>query len=86
MTTEKTNGKPRFTPTEERLLAVLGDGEPHNRAELVACLWVEGSEWRNVNPHLVSLRKKVREEKKVIVCQVVNRRFMYRMLALLPRG
>ena len=73
-----------WTPTQARLMEVLGDGEPHPRDELVACLEDEMSEWRNVAPHLTYLRKKLRPEQDVI-CQVVNRAFMYRLIALVKR-
>jgi hypothetical protein len=79
------NGKLRFTPTEERLLAVLGDGEPHSRDELVACLADELSGWKHVKWHLTSLRKHLRPQRKEVICQVVNRAFKYRLVQLVNR-
>ena len=81
MTTEG-NG---WTPTQARLMEVLGDGEPHARDELVACLEDEMSEWKNVKPHLTYIRKKLRPQQQEIVCQVVNRAFMYRLVGLVNR-
>jgi hypothetical protein len=73
-----------WTPTQARIMEVLGDGKPHARDELVACLEDEMSEWRNVAPHLTAVRKKLRPSRDVI-CQVVNRAFMYRLVGLVNR-
>ena len=77
-----TNG---FTPTEKRLLEVLGDGLPHDRDELVACLADELSGWKVVKCHLTSLRKHLRPNHQEIICQVVNRAFKYRLVQLINR-
>ena len=72
-----------FTPTQRRLLDVLSDGEVHDRDELVACLEDGLSVWRNVNPHLIAIRKKLRPNRQDIICQVLNRRFVYRLIGLI---
>jgi hypothetical protein len=76
------NGK-RMTPTEERLMAVLGDGEPHSREELVACLNDELSSWDSVKSTISVLRKKLHPGRQTIVCQVLNRKFKYRLVGLI---
>ena len=75
-----------WTPTQRRLMDVLGDGEPHTREQLVACLEDSQSEWRNVNPHLVAIRKRLRLERQDVICQVLKRQFLYRLIAFPYRG
>ena len=71
-----------FTPTQRRLLDVLSDGEVHDRDELVKCIGDELAVWKNVPPHLTAIRKKLRLNRQDIICQVVNRRFKYRLVGL----
>jgi len=74
-----------FTPTQRRIVDALADGEVHDRDELVACIEDELAVWKNVSPHLTAIRKKLRLDRRDIICQVVNRRFMYRLVGLLSR-
>lgn len=46
-----------YTPTQERILAVLADGEPHPASELWGCLGDELSNGNALNNHITVLRK-----------------------------
>lgn len=72
-----------FTPTHKRMLAVLADGLPHRREELHACLSDELGPINNIHVHISNMRKKLRARGQDIVCEVVNRRFLYRHVRLL---
>lgn len=60
----------RFTPTQQRLLAVLSDGEPHSPAELSKCvnddLAVDGV----LRNHIKLLRDKLFSVGELIVCEI----------------
>jgi hypothetical protein len=83
----------KFTATQQRILDVLADGQPHARKELWACIpSAEGIEDPKLlqeyarcqaNRHLVAIRSKLRAVGEDIVCVVVNRRMCYRHVKLL---
>jgi DNA-binding response OmpR family regulator len=57
-----------LTPTERRLLALLSDGCPHRREELLACLYDDYSpSVLTLNVHLCNLRKKLAVDERVVV-------------------
>ena len=72
-----------FTPTERAMLAVLSDGLPHRRQELIACLPDELGLAVNMQMHVSRARKKLRPVGQDIVCEIVNRQFCYRHVRLL---
>ena len=77
-----------YTPTEERLLAVLGDGMDHSPAELMGCLYDEMSGRGTLSTHIHHLRKKLQRKGTDIVC-VANhgrRAPCYRYVRLIRRG
>ncbi len=83
---------PKFTKTQQRILAVLSDGLPHLRKELWATVpSVQGMAEEHqkefarlqTNQYLVGLRSKLRIVGEDIVCEIVNRRLCYRHVRLL---
>lgn len=73
-----------YTPTEARIVEVLSDGMPHPMRELVACLWdADQGDASNVHPHLTAIRSHLRPKGEDILCQMVNRRLMYRHVRLI---
>lgn len=72
-----------FTPTQQRLLAVLADGMPHSQQELIACLGDSEATMANVHAHLAKLRPKMRPAGEDILCVVHNRQCWYRHVRLL---
>jgi hypothetical protein len=48
-----------FTPVERKMLAVLGDGRPHARPELHACLYDDLGTAANIRWHVMNLRRKL---------------------------
>lgn len=74
-----------YTPTQKRMLDLLGDGLPHTRQALHACLWDENGPLSNIWSHVSLLRKRLRPLGRDIVCEIVNRRICYRQVVLLPR-
>lgn len=69
-----------FTPTQQAMLNVLADGLPHRREELHACLPDELGALTNIHRHLVAMRKLLRPEGQEIICQLLNRRYYYRLV------
>lgn len=60
----------RFTATEQRMLAVLSDGQRHRREELHACLWDNQGALSNIKMHLSNLRRKLRPKGQDIVTEL----------------
>lgn len=72
----------QYTPTEQRMLDLLGDGQPHRREELHACLYDDLSVCSNIQPHLSRIRRKIRPRGLEIVCELLSRRICYRLVRL----
>jgi hypothetical protein len=51
---------PDFTPTQQRMMAILGDGQLHTRAELLPCLSDEMGCPTLLQMHISLLRKRLR--------------------------
>jgi len=73
----------QFTPTQQRIMDVLRDGEPHRREELWACLEDPLASIQNIRPHLTAMRKVLRPRGEDVLCVWVNRRFCYRWVRIL---
>jgi DNA-binding response OmpR family regulator len=65
-----------FTPTEQRVLAVLADGEPHDKRQLMAAI-DELAEIATLRMHISNLRKKLRQRNETIHCVYRDRRYTY---------
>jgi len=66
----------KFTKTEQAILDVLGDGVPHLKAELHACLPDELGDISNIRRHISAIRKKLPAPLE-IACVVRDRRHKY---------
>lgn len=77
----------RFTPTQQRILAVLADGEAHTRSELLLCVDPEGFAVPvNLQNHISSIRKILRPAGQDIICEFAYRKFHYRQVRLINRS
>ncbi len=72
----------KFTPTEQRMLAVLADGLPHTRQELHACLVDDMGPLSNIQMHLSSIRRMLRGQGEDVVCELKGKIY-YRHVKLL---
>jgi hypothetical protein len=59
----------RLTEVQQKILAVLEDGQPHTAKELMACLYDEKSDIKVLHTYIHFLRKKVRERGQDIVVE-----------------
>ena len=75
-----------FPPTEQNMIAVLGDGEFHDRKELHACMGPSSA--RSVKFHLSNIRKKLRARGRDILYASTGFRkpMKYRMVQLITTG
>jgi hypothetical protein len=62
-----------LTPTQERLMAVLRDGEPHTYRELNACLNDELANPGNLKNHVCILNKKLQANGLMVACLTLGR-------------
>jgi len=70
-----------FTPTEQRIMRVLGDMMEHTYEEIRQCLFDDMGERGNVYFHITQLRAKLRPKGQ----DILNRRDVgYRWVRLLP--
>ena len=77
-----------YTPTEQRILDVLSDGEAHRADELFACLCDDcGGDRENLRKNLAvilfNLRRKMKPTGRTILSEWNNRRAFYRHVRLL---
>lgn len=77
----------RFTPTERRILAILGDGLHHSKDELRECLNDDLALNGTVMAHISNIRKKLQLVGQDIVCVIPQgkRTGHYRQVRLLNR-
>lgn len=78
-----TTQRPRYTPTQQRMVDVLSDGQPHRREELHACLVDELGAVENIRVHLSALRAKLRPLGEDILCEYRGHQFYYRHVRLI---
>lgn len=71
---------PPFTPTEKRILALLGDGKPHTKAEIVKCLYDDMGAECNIHVHIKHIRRKLLGTGAEIVCQFHEKRHQFRLI------
>jgi hypothetical protein len=70
-----TNG---YTPTQQRMLEVLSDGQLHRPEELRACLNDDLQPIKHVTTHLAGIRKNLRLVHEDIVFQIIDGERYYR--------
>jgi hypothetical protein len=76
--------EPRWTPTQQRILDVLSDGRPHDRDELLKCLWDDLSGGGALRQQVYLIRSVLRAVGEDIVCEFGWRRTIrYRHVRLL---
>ena len=75
-----------FTPTQQRIMGLLKDGQPHEKPELLACLDDEMATWQNVCNHISAIRKSIVPEGLQIVPILRNRRICYQLVRLFTPG
>lgn len=63
--------KPPFTPTERRILVLLGDGLPHTKEEIHGCLNDELQPLTSIHVHIMAIRAKLPVDTEII-CQLVG--------------
>ncbi len=69
----------QFTPTEERILKVLADGDRHTYEEMLKeCMEDELATRSNLRQHVYNLRAKLRLIQHEILCEVYYKRKYYR--------
>ena len=77
------NGRTGFTPTEQKMLAILADGLPHTQEELHACLYDDLGRLGNIHMHISNIRKILRPCGESIICEFFRRKRWYRHVRLL---
>ena len=73
----------RFTPTQEKLLAILADGAPHLRQELLDVFDDPMPTRKKLTNHLMAIRKVLRPIGHDIVCQLLYQKCYYRHVRIL---
>ena len=68
------NGKPKLTPTEERIYKVLRDCRPHSRNEILRLLADDLAGKSTVRFHVSNLRRKINDQ---IILFVAHRAYYY---------
>ena len=63
------NGVNGFTPTQKKIMAVLGDGYAHDLKDLLRCLDDEMAVEQTLKVHISNIRKKVNPFGDDIVCR-----------------
>ena len=72
-----------FTPTQQRILALLSDGKAHRHEEIRQCLPDELGDRHNIAAHLTAIRKVLRPRGEDIACQHIAREHYYIHVRLL---
>lgn len=73
-----------FTPTEQRLLAILADGLPHSSARLFDAISDELAELTAVKAHIWSIRQKFAKQAGfTIITQRIDGEYTYRLAGVL---
>jgi hypothetical protein len=72
-------GRDFFTPTQQRIVDLLKNGQPHKRDEVRRCV-DELASLASLKTHLVKLRKRIRPHGYDVICQVLHRAYYYRLI------
>ncbi len=72
-----------FTKTQNAILVVLSDGQPHTREELHKCLPDDMTEMSAVRVHVCNIRKVLRTRGQDIICELKNGGIHYRHVRIL---
>lgn len=82
MAREATTEEVRFTPIQQKMLAILSDGQPHTKEELHSVCHPE-SRVSLVRQHVAMIRKKLTQKGETILCEYSNKGYFYRHVRLL---
>lgn len=72
-----------LSPTQRKILEVLGDGKAHTADELKDCIADPLADYSNVKPHLSHLRITLRKQDEDILCVWIRRQRLYQWVRLL---
>ena len=76
--------KEAYTPTQQRILKLLSDGQRHPRAEVFdVCIGDDLLDRALLNDHISRLRKKLRPLGQDIICESSGRGYFFRHVRLL---
>ena len=75
--------RPLFTPTQQRIVDVLQDGQPHHRNELFQCLNDDLTTYTTLKVHLCNIRKVLRPLGQDVICELSGQQVYYRLARLL---
>lgn len=77
----------KFTPTEQKILAVLADGLPHHKTELKRAIDPETPDMIDSNVlsmHITRIKTKLEKIGETVVCRsIIGRRLAYQHVRLL---
>lgn len=73
----------KMTHTHKLLLKVLGDGNPHSRAEVFEAMEDEWMSWDTVLKHISNLRLLLKPQGYDVICQYSRLRYQYRLIRTL---
>lgn len=76
-------GQIKFTPTQQKLLRVLADGNRHRRRELLDAMGDDQATPANLSTHLCILRKRLSDMGETILCEYYDRTINYRHVRLI---
>jgi hypothetical protein len=72
-----------WTPTQERILHLLADNQPHLNHEVLACLGDELASLNALHSHLTRIRLKLRPIGQNVICEIRDSRIYYRHVRLI---
>lgn len=75
-----------LTPTQKRLMEVLGDGGPHTVEELLPKLNDELSTTNNLQMHISFLRDRLQQEGKTVINERRDGAYCYRLARYIDSG
>lgn len=76
----------QYSPTQVRMLKVLGDGFRHTKKELFECLDDDLSNHKAVGVHLFRLRQKLRRVGQDVLVEYYMRKYFYRLVRLISKA
>lgn len=76
-------GSITYTPIQQRILALLSDGMPHDRWDVLKCIGDSLATLPTLHQHLYLLRLRLRMINQEILCERRQGRYMYRHVKLL---
>jgi DNA-binding response OmpR family regulator len=72
-----------FTPTQQRIIDKLSDGQAHSFKEMLGCLRDELDDTNCLNTHISHIRRKIRPQGQDIICQRLDGVSHYRLIRLM---